>query len=805
MKAASFKQAKSPSPKQQDFTNPGKAAHPGRRPPRSRQRDFEEPTTELASLPASQNLKFEREDWVLFRTVEGLQQKAGVAKNKLRRLVLKELTDNALDTGRRVRIGDLPRGGYFVEDEGDGIDGTPEEIAQLFSINRPMISTKLFRQPTRGALGNGLRVVAGAVLASEGGSLVVVTRNRRIVLRPERDGSTPVVSAKAAKFPVGTRIEISFGHALPDDADTLIWARLACQMAGRGQSYAGKSSPWWYDVTQFRELLTASGARPVRDLIANLDGCTGAKAGEIVAAARLGRAICRDVTHAQAERLLRAAREQTKQVTPGRLGWVGAIFQRSAYAIAYGIATFGEVAPFAEVPYVVEAWAKPEKGKEAETGLFAYVNRTPVTGDIEAGRDKRKIDAYGCGLSHTIAEAPAERHFIIQINIITPYMPITSDGKEPDLLPFFGAIDTAVSKAVRKVHRPDADDKKPSQISVVLDHLDKVIADVSGDGQYRFNVRQVFYGLRPVVMDAIGEELKLGNFTGIITDYEHEHGEIPGMYREPRGTIYHPHRDETISLGTLMVEEYERPIWTFNKLLYNEKEGFSEALKDERWPERHDCALISSKGFTTRAARDLIDKLAEHDELVTVFCVTDADAWGGMIYQTFQDATKARGARKIKIVKLGLEPWEAIEMGLEVETVERGKKRKPVADYIKEREDGEHWEEWLQTHRVELNAMTTPQFIEWLDSKMAEHIGKLIPPPDVLVAELDKRIESKVREAITERILREADLEDQVTAAIAAIEKPTAKVLAEGIEKMFKSKLDREWRDHIEATAKKLT
>ena len=29
-----------------------------------------------------------------------------------------------------------------------------------------------------------------------------------------------------------------------------------------------------------------------------------------------------------------------------------------------------------------------------------------------------------------------------------------------------------------------------------------------------------------------------------------------------------------------MVEEYERPVWTFNKLLYIEKEGVSEALKE---------------------------------------------------------------------------------------------------------------------------------------------------------------------------------------------------------------------------------
>jgi hypothetical protein len=246
-------------------------------------------------------LKFEREDWSLFRTVEGLQQKAGVAKDKLRRLVLKELCDNGLDTDAPVRIGHLPGNkGYYVEDGGRGIDGTPEEIARLFSIARPLVSTKLLRLPIRGALGNGLRVVAGAVLASEG-SLVVVTRNRSIVLRPERNGTTTVVSAKAAKFPVGTRIEIAFGPALPPDARALSWAVMACRLAGEGQTYAGRSSPWWFDLTQFHELLYASGATPVRELISHLDGCTGAKAGEIVAAADLGRAICKDVTREQAQ------------------------------------------------------------------------------------------------------------------------------------------------------------------------------------------------------------------------------------------------------------------------------------------------------------------------------------------------------------------------------------------------------------------------------------------------------------------------------------------------------------------------
>ena len=96
----------------------------------------------------------------------------------------------------------------------------------------------------------------------------------------------------------------------------------------------------------------------------------------------------------------------------------------------------------------------------------------------------------------------------------------------------------------------------------------------------------------------------------------------------------------------------------------------------------------------------------------------DADAAGTMIYQTLQEETKARGARKVEIVNLGLEPWEGIAMDLEVENVDAGERRKPVADYIRAHTDRD-WEDWLQTHRIEINAMTTPQFIRWLDGKMA--------------------------------------------------------------------------------------
>jgi hypothetical protein len=184
-----------------------------------------------------------------------------------------------------------------------------------------------------------------------------------------------------------------------------------------------------------------------------------------------------------------------------------------------------------------------------------------------------------------------------------------------------------------------------------------------------------------------------------------------------------------------------------------------------------------------------------------VFCAHDADASGTMIYQTLQEATRARGARKIRIINIGLEPWEAVEMGLEVETIEATTRRKPVADYVAV-QDGD-WVEWLQTHRVELNAMTTPQLIEWLDRKMEIFgSGKLIPPAEVLKEDLTERTEKKVRAAITKRILREEGLDAQVDTAMAALELPAGEELARGVAQLFEAQADAEWRAHIEAVAK---
>ena len=553
----------------------------------------------------------------------------------------------------------------------------------------------------------------------------------------------------------------------------------------------------------------------MRSLVAELDGCSGGKAGEIAAAARLGRTPCQNVSRAKAAELLGLVRDQTRPVKADRIGAVGPdLFRNGQYVIKRGSFVMGGSEHGAEIPFVVEVWAaKKEKGNDIDI-VWVCVNRTPITGEVEAYRDGDKdICLHGSGLKHYCSSAPKKGGFNIVVHVTTPYCPIVSDGKVPDLGTFAETIIDAVEKATRKAQRAAPKDTKVSQKSVIIDNLDDVIAAVSGPEHHRFSVRQILYRMRPLVKEQTGEHLTTGNFTSVITDYEAEHGEIPRMYREPRGSIYHPHIKETIPLSTLTVERYERPPWCFNKVVANEKEGFNEALKENGWFERNDCAPCSSKGFTTRAIKDLVDKLAEHDEPVMVFCVHDADAAGPMIYQTFQQETKARGARKIKIINLGLEPWEAVELGLEVEDIPKPEKRRAIADYVLKRDaefpneapDGVSWEEWLQTHRIELNAMTTPQFIAWLDAKMTPYVGKLVPPEAVISAELEQQLETKVRATITERILREAQLDDQVAETLEKITRPNGTALVNGINNLFERDPVREWRDHVRAEVANLT
>jgi hypothetical protein len=152
---------------------------------------FQNPSGVSASLNGAENLKFERADWTVFRTVEGLQQKAGVPAGLLRRLVLKEIADNALDNlGALVTVGKI-EGGYFVEDDGPGLD--PDEVARMFSIQPsagldqvpPAADTRRARQRAQGGRGRGAGVGR-------------FPTDRMFARAPADDGSGPIALGRSS-------------------------------------------------------------------------------------------------------------------------------------------------------------------------------------------------------------------------------------------------------------------------------------------------------------------------------------------------------------------------------------------------------------------------------------------------------------------------------------------------------------------------------------------------------------------------------------------------------------------------------
>ena len=556
-------------------------------------------------------MMFESEDWEGFLNADQIGRMAGVGYDDLPASIFKELGDNALDSTGSCRHGLIhdPEGkviGGYVEDDGAGIPcKTPDEISDFFSVSRPLRSSKKIRLPTRGALGNGLRVVSGAVHVLKGYLVIETGGYRMKVVVDERDGKARPLDVQSSEKK-GTRIEFYFDLSRGKWSYATRWIEQASRLA-TGTHYKGMTSPFWYDVDSFYDLCTsAQNGVTVRQFIEKFDGCTGKKSAEISKQFKNGATYrpIRELTKEEAGHLLTITQKAAVPVKHQRLGFVGAdAFEpRRAgdwcdpgfYVREVGTFVPSERDTHAEIPFVVEVWARVAT-EDASANL--YINRTPVCHSLTVGwRSKgNKIedkiltiaglgmsdDKYLCGI--TGIKKPVH----LDINIITPFIPITSSGKSPDLCLLKSVIRKTIEASAQKAIRAEPKDERNRSEEVtfktfVYESIPEAVKHTGG-GMY-FGQRNLFYTLRKM-WESTGDkrELQWGTFQQYITEYENEEGAIPMMTRDNRGSIYHPHDRTDIPLGTLSVERYTRPVWTFNKMLFVEKEGFFEAMKQKQW------------------------------------------------------------------------------------------------------------------------------------------------------------------------------------------------------------------------------
>lgn len=274
---------------------------------------------------------------------------------------------------------------------------------------------------------------------------------------------------------------------------------------------------------------------------------------------------------------------------------------------------------------------------------------------------------------------------------------------------------------------------------VVFSVMEEAISNGTGGGQYPISARNLYYQIRPLIQGKAKEdfgqvkgELEYSYFSQtLLTQYQEENGPIAGLYYDPRGVLYEPHDGETINLGTREVDSYEFPLWLYNKILYIEKKGLWPIIEIAKIAERYDMAIVAAEGYATTAARTLFEN-AEKGQKYELYVLHDADPDGYNIARTLQEETARMPGYRVNVIDIGLTVQDGLDLGILPEPFWR-RKRLPRWLALNAVES-EFFGNPGQCQRIELNALSAPQLVKYIEDKLAEAgaSGKVIPPEDKL-------------------------------------------------------------------------
>jgi hypothetical protein len=285
------------------------------------------------------------------------------------------------------------------------------------------------------------------------------------------------------------------------------------------------------------------------------------------------------------------------------------------------------------------------------------------------------------------------------------------------------------NRARRTYYAPEP---KWSQKEIVFE----VLPQASRNAGALFSARDLYYATRPLCYAdyrwPYNKQLEYPYFSQtLLTEYQEYYSSIKGLWRDPRGHLHEPHTNNVLALGTLEVAAYEFPPYTFDKVLYIEKEGEMPKLKAAKLAERYDMGIVSGKGYPAEAVRTLFERAERGDYQLFVF--HDADIDGYNIARVMQEATRRMPSYSVEVVDIGLSVEDALEMGLAPEPFSR-KKRMPSG--VRRQLSDVEEEYFVYRHeRFELNAiLPDTRRIEYIEEKLKENDvrDKLVPPEDKL-------------------------------------------------------------------------
>jgi hypothetical protein len=280
---------------------------------------------------------------------------------------------------------------------------------------------------------------------------------------------------------------------------------------------------------------------------------------------------------------------------------------------------------------------------------------------------------------------------------------------------------------------------------ICYDEMSDAWAKASDGGRLPTHWRQVFYVVRPIC-DAhpdADRPLKDTTFKNILEQYLVDYAPGWDVLRGARGVFKEPHSaqdDSGLPMSTMNVRNYlanaDKPVSAeleqirtrfpthgaanrISAVLICEKEGFDELLEAEQIPARYDLALMSTKGISAKAARDLAYELR-----VPCFTLHDLDKNGFVMAAGFPLATD-----------LGIRMSDVEEWGLEAEEQRHANPEQTYDNLIKNGATDEEAEFISGGQRVELNMFTSKELIEFIEAKLDEHgVEKVVPEAKTLAA-----------------------------------------------------------------------
>lgn len=411
------------------------------------------------------------------------------------------------------------------------------------------------------------------------------------------------------------------------------------------------------------------------------------------------------------------------------------------------------------------------------------------------------------------------------IHLVTPHLEFYDKAKSTinsnnfigDLIHVIDPLLAPVIKAIRKEHREQraADKpvhtspkcKAPSKKSLMFRYFKDGAQLSTGDWRYKTTARMVFYSIRRIISNnhdiVLSSRSDFSTFTQTVITrmFEKEPELEEWIHFERRGFYYDQETGEEIPMSTQQVNDFSNELRSRDKcrvilsngefipshqeiefpyelavgsVLFIEKQGFTEVFKKSGILDELNLGLISSQGFGTRAIKKMMQEFISRG--IKVYALTDCDLAGQVIASRLTGGSSTfKDKLDVNLIGLTYADVKALDKTRDAEEYTTTKSYVNILERLTQEEKDfflkkthrRHWDGEKASYtyrRVELNALTMPEFLDFIRAKIPR--VQLRPSAEQIKEMVRIDVDALKRDAVTQHLLSQVDKHMEMLAGI---------------------------------------